>query len=102
MSLDSGTYVLRTKSPQTGDPEFRVAQCFAVDNLFDEEKGFMYIHETFKESPPIPSILDAIDVAYKIDGEETEHGVLFITDHSDLTFADIEEKATPHDPVTQD
>lgn len=40
MSMDNGVYILRT-----GEGEYRVAECFAIDNLFYNNKTGRTMHD---------------------------------------------------------
>jgi hypothetical protein len=94
MSLDSGTYILQSLG-ENGDPEYRVAQAFAIENIWNEQSGMKSLFELFRESPPVVDFFQASDIASQIDNaEETEFGVLLITDFAAMKFEDIKKAAT--------
>lgn len=93
MSLDSGVYILQTTTPDGS--EYRVAHAFAIDNIWNEKTGMITILEIFKDSPPLNDFFSASDIAEAIDeADQTEHGVLLITDFNHLTYDKIREEAS--------
>lgn len=92
MSLDSGVYILHTTS--SNGSEYRVAHAFAIENVWNEKTGMASLIAVFGDSPPLNEFIQAADIADAIDtADQTEHGVLLITDFNHLTYDEIKQEA---------
>lgn len=97
MSADNGIYIL-----QTYGPEYRVAYCQAVDNIYGTYcvENFSYlpnpegIVEYFGKAKVFTDLEEAWDFALALedDIDYTEYGVSLLKEFETYTFKDFEEK----------
>jgi hypothetical protein len=90
MSLDSGTYILTLKSANE-TPEYYVRACFAVENLFQNDKTLLNF---LADLTPYHNYEEAMKKAIALELEQrTEFGVWVINQYKHLTYADLERNA---------
>lgn len=94
MSADNGVYILETVGP-----EFRVAYCQAIDNIYGKFNDKTHhwdgdmdrMIDVFGQSKVYSFVEDAIDYATKVSYtyEHLEDGICLIPDFKDLKFGQI-------------